>query len=235
MPLPDAVIFDFDGVLVDSERLHHQTLVDGMEGVGPDTSWDFYRTHLMGMDDRDAFTYLLKRAGVEDVSDELLRDKIEKKAALFAARAAAGGVKPLPGALELVAACSAAGPVALCSGALRSDIVPILTALGVWPLFSVCVTAEDVAHSKPEPESYRLCLDRLRAAFPERVFTASSCVAVEDTPDGIASATGAGIPVLAVTTNVDRSALSATAARAVVDSLQDVASPEELFAITRPI
>ena len=70
--------------------------------------------------------------------------------------------------MECVRACAAAGPVGICSGALRSDILPVLANLGIADCFAEMVTADDVAMSKPDPACYRMCLARLAARFPER-------------------------------------------------------------------
>ena len=218
MGTPAAVLFDFDGVIVDSERLHHETMVAAMAGQGPATPWEFYREHLMGFDDRGAFAVLLERAGIEPTPEEVRR-RIARKADLFAQHAAAGRVPAFPGAADLVRACAAAGPVGLCSGALRSDVDPVLAALGLADCFSEKVTAEDVAASKPDPACYRLCVARLAARFPERGIAPATCVAIEDTDDGIVSARGAGIPVVAVATNLPADWLRAAGAAAVVDSL----------------
>ena len=218
MGLPAAVLFDFDGVIVDSERLHHETMVEAMAGDGPATPWEFYRENLMGLDDRGAFAALLKRAGIEPTPQEIRR-RIARKAALFAKHAAEGRVPAFPGAADLVRACAAAGPVGLCSGALRSDVDPVLAALGLADRFAERVTAEDVAASKPDPACYRLCVERLAAAFPARGIAPAACVAIEDTADGIAAARGAGIPAVAVATNPTAEALRAAGAAAVVDTL----------------
>ncbi len=218
MRAPAAVLFDFDGVIVDSERLHHETMVETMAGQGPATPWAFYRENLMGLDDRGAFTVLLRRAGIEPAPEELRR-RIARKAELFARHAAAGRVPAFPGAADLVRACAAAGPVGLCSGALRSDVDPVLAALGIEACFSEKVTAEDVPASKPDPASYRLCVERLAARFPDRGIAPAACVAIEDTGDGIASARGAGIPVVAVSTNLPAVLLEKAGAAAVVESL----------------
>lgn len=229
MALPAAVLFDFDGVLVDSERLHHETLVEALAGAGPETSWEFYRAHLMGLDDRGAFAVLLARAGLEPTPREIRR-RIARKAELFARHAAAGRVPAFPGAVELVRACAAAGPVGLCSGALRSDVEPVLAALGIAACFAALVTADDVPRSKPDPASYRLCLARLAERFPDRGIVPAACVALEDTVDGLASARGAGIPVVAVATNLPAATLRAAGAAAVVASLAGLA-PERLAAL----
>ncbi len=226
MGLPAAILFDFDGVIVDSERLHHETMVETMAGTGPAFDWAFYRENLMGLDDRGAFTALLKRAGVEPTPDEIRR-RIERKAVRFAAHAADGRVAAFPGAVELIRACAATGPVGLCSGALRSDIDPVLAALGIADCFSVRVTADDVHASKPDPASYRLCVERLAATFPTRGIEPATCVAIEDTTDGIASARGAGIPVVAVASNLPADVLRAAGAAVVVETLEGL-TPQRL-------
>lgn len=226
MGVPAAVLFDFDGVIVDSERLHHETMVAALGGAGPATPWAFYQENLMGLDDRGAFAVLLRRAGIEP-APEAIRACVARKAALFARRAAEGRVAAFPGAVELVRACAAAGPVGLCSGALRSDIDPVLAALEIAQCFAEKVTADDVPASKPDPASYRLCVERLAARFPERGIFPAACVALEDTADGIASARGAGVPVVAVATNLSAAVLRAAGAAAIVDTLKGL-TPEAL-------
>ena len=229
MRAPAATLFDFDGVIVDSERLHHETMVEAMDGAGPATPWEFYRERLMGLDDRGAFAVLLKRAGIEPTPEEIRR-RIAHKAELFAQHAAAGRVPAFPGAADLIRACAAAGPVGLCSGALRSDVDPVLAALGIETCFSEKVTADDVEASKPNPACYRRCVARLAARFPQRGIVPTACVAIEDTADGIASARGAGIPVVAVSTNLPAAVLRAAGAAAVVESLAGL-TPENLAAL----
>ena len=228
MGAPAAILFDFDGVIVDSERLHCETLAEAMAGAGPAFDWEFYRENLMGLDDRGAFAVLLRRAGLAPLPEEIRR-RIARKAVLFAQHAAAGRVPAFPGAVDLIRASAAAGPVGLCSGALRSDIEPVLAALGIADCFAARVTADDVPASKPDPASYRLCVARLAEKFPGRGIAPATCIAIEDTPDGIASARAAGIPVLAVATNLPAAALRAAGAAGVVATLAGL-SPAGLAA-----
>ncbi len=228
MALPAAILFDFDGVIVDSERLHHETMVEAMGGDGPETPWTFYHENLMGRDDRGAFSVLLKRADIEATPEELQR-RIDRKAVIFAQHAEDGRVAAFPGAVDLIRACAAAGPVGLCSGALRSDIEPVLEALDIGDCFSARVTADDVPASKPDPMSYRLCMEQLAALFPDRGVAPATCVAIEDTTDGIASARGAGIAVVAVASNLPAGVLQAAGAVAVIETLEGL-TPEALAA-----
>jgi beta-phosphoglucomutase len=87
--------------------------------------------------------------------------------------------------------------LAVCSGALRGEITPTLDRLGLRQAFAALVSAEDVAHSKPDPESYARAVTELGRATGRELVPAA-CAAIEDTPAGIASARGAGLPVLAV-------------------------------------
>lgn len=196
-----SVIFDFDGVIVDSERLHWAAFNRVLETP---VSWEDYIQTLIGFDDRDAFMHLLPSLGKSDL-DAL----IQQKAAAFQELLLEGGAAALPGAVELIQHLSGELPIAICSGALREDIVPIIGKLGIADAFDAIVTAEDTHISKPDPAPYRLAMQKLGV---------SNGWAIEDTPSGITSAKGAGLKVLAVTNSYDRSHLSA--ATAVVDTLE---------------
>lgn len=192
-----AVIFDFDGIIVDTEPIHFKAFQDVLRPLGLGYSWEEYLEKYIGFDDRDAFREVFRTAGRE-LEERMLGDLINKKAEVFE-NIVRMGVKPYPGVVELVTSISGVLPLALCSGALARDIWPILDQLSLTAAFDVIVTADDVRASKPDPESYLLALERLSALFPEKRVLPENCLAIEDTPSGISSAREAGLLVLAVT------------------------------------
>lgn len=213
-----AVIFDFDGVIADTEPLHYRAFQEVLKPFGLEYSWDEYVSTYIGFDDRDAFRQVFRAAGRE-LPAEGLAALINSKAGLFE-RIVHQGVTVYPGVISLISELKGAVPLALCSGALRSDILPILDSMGILDAFDVLVTADDVTESKPDPQSYLLAVERLADSFPDRNITADCCIAIEDTPSGIASATMAGVCVLAVTNSYDLGKLEG--AVHVTDSLESV-------------
>jgi beta-phosphoglucomutase len=195
---PDAVIFDFDGVIVDTEPIHYQVFQQILEPLGMGYTWQEYTDTYMGFDDRDAFREAFKAAG-KSIKPDSLQTLINQKATIFE-QVISEGVTPYPGVIELIKELTAHGiPLAISSGALRSDILPILEQLEIKHYFSHIVTADDVPQSKPHPASYLHAKEKLLSSFPDKLSIASLIYAVEDTPAGIQSAKGAGLRVVAVT------------------------------------
>lgn len=218
-----AIVFDFDGIIVDSEPLHYRAFQKVLHPLGAGFPWEAYLEKYMGFDDRDAFREAFRVAGIP-LSDTLLAELVAQKAALFQ-DVAADGVSPYPGVIQLIKAVSGVIPVALCSGALRSDIEPVLGMLSLGAAFDCMVTAEEVPASKPDPASYLLALKKLQQRFPAAAISAAESVAIEDTPAGITSASRAGLKVLSVTNSYPAAALAG--ADLIVDSLTEV-TPEIL-------
>ena len=223
--MEQAVFFDFDGVIVDSEPLHYQAYQEILAPMGMGFPWEDYMAVYIGFDDREVFGRLFGQRGrAPDAGD--LHDLMGRKAAAFLRIVRQSPPAVYPGVRALVEGLRGRVPLGLCTGALPGDIEPILSAIGLDTAFDVRVTAADVHASKPDPASYRLARERLEARHPERRFPAERCVAIEDTPAGIEAAAGAGLRVLAVATTHPRSALR-RAAR-VVDSLTEVAADDVL-------
>lgn len=217
-----GVVFDFDGVIVDSEPLHYRAFQKVLDPLGAGFTWQEYIDRYMGFDDRDAFREAFKVKGLP-LDDDTLTGLITAKALLFH-DVAAEGVSSYPGVIELVRALTGKIPLAICSGALLTDIEPVLRMLSLTDAFDCIVTADEVAASKPDPSSYRLAVQRLQQLFPEAGITAAQSIAIEDTPAGIISAKGAGLKVLAVTNSYPADSL--TAADLVVAALSAITVEE---------
>ena len=214
----EAVIFDFDGVIVDTEPLHHAAFQRTLEPLGLHFSWQEYVETYIGFDDRDAFKHAFISRG-KQLDHETLHTLIAQKAAYFE-EVIGAGVTPYPGVVELIRRLHTDKiPLAICSGALRSDIDPILAMLGISDCFDIIVTADDVAASKPDPECYLLALHRLQEVHQYH-FSAVGTVAIEDTPAGISAARGAGLRVCGVTNSYPADRLEQ--ATCVTDSLESI-------------
>jgi beta-phosphoglucomutase len=189
-----AVVFDFDGVLVDSEPLHFRALRDCLlpEGISIDEA-EYYALYA-AYDDRTAIRLALEQHGTgydADLVDLVAR----RKASLF--DELLRGIPFFPGAADLVRDLARQLPLAIASGALRSEIERILAAGGLREAFRAIVGAEDVARTKPDPMPYRHAVSLL--ARQAQGLEPEHCVAFEDTMAGIASARAAGLKVVAVT------------------------------------
>jgi beta-phosphoglucomutase len=212
-----GIVFDFDGVIVDSEPLHEATLRQAARALGMDFTHEGYVTRYIGYDDRDVLAALAKDHGRTVTTDDDAKFHALKHEA-FLSVVSSGGVRAFPGSVELIRSAAARGPVAVCSGARRHEIDPILHALGVAPLFSTIVSADDVRRSKPDPEGYLLTARRLG-------HSPSDLVAIEDTSFGVASALGAGCRAAAVCHSMPASELSSatrvfeSTARITIDAL----------------
>lgn len=204
-----AVIFDFDGVICDSESVHYQALNNVFNRYGVDVPkavhWEKYlglsdkenieavnRDYLMGLDD----------AGVLRLMEEKKRefDRLASQQSLLIE-----GVEAFVSQLA-----SADVPVAICSGALRSDIDLMLTGSAIKPMFKVIVTAEDVKNGKPNPEGYLLAYQRLSEKL-KKPLNCSQCVVFEDSQWGLQAAKAAGMRTVALATTYPKPALAGKA------------------------
>ncbi|OGL61503.1 MAG: hypothetical protein A3J27_15755 [Candidatus Tectomicrobia bacterium RIFCSPLOWO2_12_FULL_69_37] len=214
-----AIIFDFDGTIADTERLHlaafQRTL---LEELGLELTGEQYTERYLAYDDRRLFEALLRDRG-RTVPPAEFRRLLESKAAHY--ERLAGNPPLLPGAVEMIRKASARWPLAVASGALGHEVRPVLERAGLLGCFSAVVTAEMVSRGKPDPESFTLALARLGRR-------PGACLAVEDSLAGVAAAHSAGMRVLAVTTSFARDRLGE--ADRVVDSLEEASDPEALAA-----
>lgn len=211
-----AVVFDFDGVLADTERLHFVALRDALAGPGWTLSEEDYFAFYLGYDDRGCVTEFARRQGHSlegDLLTNLLRDKERRYADLFDR-----GEVLYPSARPCLERLSGRFPLAIASGSLRGEIERILEANGLRPLFKTIVGADDVAEGKPAPESYTRAVAALG-------ITGADAVAIEDSPWGLRSARSAGLRTIGITTSYPASAL--TDAGEIVSSLDEI-TPDSL-------
>jgi HAD superfamily hydrolase (TIGR01509 family) len=182
---PDAVLFDMDGLLVDTEPLWLETETEVMARLG--SSWTAADQHsLLGGNMARTVGHLLSRAARPAPAEQVAAWMLDG----MLARAAAGRVAIRPGAAELVAEVAAAGvPSALVTSSQRPFADAVLASTGFK--FPVVVTGDDVTAHKPDPAPYLLAARLLEVA-------AERCVALEDSPRGVASAQAAGCAVVAV-------------------------------------
>ena len=205
----EAILWDLDGVLVDTAGLHYRAWRQLLSELGRSLSEEEFRRTFGLRND------LILRDMLGETSDEEVERLSERKEALFRQHAA-GGVSPLPGAIDLVRRAREGGRrMALVTSTPRANIDLVLTGAGLAGAFDTIVAAEDVSRGKPDPEGYLLAARRLGVA-PER------CLVIEDAPGGIEAARRAGMRSLAVTTTRPRQDLAA--ADAVVDSLSEAAA-----------
>lgn len=193
-----AVVFDCDGILVDTEPLHYQAFQEVLGPLGLGHDYARYLDRYIGFDDRDAFLEAFREAGRPPEPGLLTRLIKAKEAALQ--RIILKGISTFPGVVELVRSLADRKvPLAVASGALRREVNAFIESLGLTGLFCVIVAADEVKRSKPDPETYLVALERMRSYLKDESLDPRACVAIEDTPAGIESAESAGLHVVGVT------------------------------------
>jgi beta-phosphoglucomutase len=214
-----AIVFDFDGVLADSEPLHLRSYQEVLAPLGVTLTRDEYYADLLGFDDEGVFKRLAEAHGWP-MDKRRLAALIEEKGRVFDEIIASGDVL-YPASAACVERMAARFPLGIASGALRYEIEAILRAGRLDRHFRFIVASGDTPESKPSPDPYR------RAAELHGVPPAS-CVAVEDSRWGVESAKAAGLLCIAITNTYPREQLMM--ADRVVDSLDDV-TPEFVLSL----
>lgn len=205
-----AIVFDFDGVLADSEPLHLATLQEVLSALGVTLTREDYYANFLGYTDEDVFRHLAARHGW-DLDAGKLAALIAQKSVLFDDAVASGNVL-YPGAAACVERLARAFPLGIASGALRHEIEQVLAGAGLARRFRFIVAAGDTMNSKPAPDPYQRAAE-LHGVAP------SACVAIEDSRWGIQSAKAAGMKCVGITNTYPASELSA--ADAVVATLSE--------------
>jgi HAD superfamily hydrolase (TIGR01509 family) len=191
-----AIVFDFDGVIVNSEPLHFQGYRDVLADQGVALTEPDYYAHYLGFDDVGAFAAIGRRHGVA-WSDAEIENLVARKAVRLEALERDVSLL-LPGAADAIRRASAAVPIAIASGARGEEIRRLLRREGLSGCFTAIVAAEDTAVSKPAPEPYLRAVRLLAPAWGGRL-RPSDCIAIEDSHWGLESARAAGLRTIAVT------------------------------------
>lgn len=195
-----AILFDFNGVLVDDEPIHCELLRRALGEEGLELTEAEYYEKYLGLDDRTAFTRALEEAG-EEVTPHRLFRLVARKSTYYQIQVRDRGFPVAKGAVDLVRTAHGAGlMLGVVSGALRDEVEGALDQMTVRECFKCLVTADDVQAGKPDPEGYRLGLTQLNSTppLPDRLLHPHEVLAIEDSPTGLEAAARSGFSTLAI-------------------------------------
>ncbi len=191
--MPRAILFDFNGVIVNDEPQHCDALIAALATYGFTLERSEYYRRYLGFDDRECFRFTFERMGLP-ADEALLAEAIGRKAALYE-RAIRSTLELVPGSADFIRRAAGGGyRLAVVSGALRREIELILGEADLRTNFEVIVAAEDVSRCKPDPEGYGAA--RAALGVPAR-----ECVVIEDSRPGLEAARQAGLRCAMITTS----------------------------------
>jgi beta-phosphoglucomutase len=202
--IPAAIVFDFDGVIADSEPLHLRAFQETLREVaGIELSPDEYYRRYLGYDDEGAVRAVLTDRGMAD-GEARVAAIVEDKAKRLPELLSSPDVL-MPGAAACITRLAASRPLAIASGARREEIELVLVARGLAGPFDVIVAAGETPRSKPHPDPYARAVSLLaeQGRIPPGT-SPSRCVAIEDSHWGIASARQAGLRCVGITSSYAR-------------------------------
>ncbi len=187
---PAAIIFDFDGVMFDTEMVHGQAFVDTLNGYGVTLDLNEAIREFVGHNDRAIIKKIPERhAPLETVStDVIAKEKTKRYAELTAV-----GMEPLNGLREFIAHWQGRTKMGVCSGSRTSEIERLLKMAGLRDSIETIVSSDDVHASKPDPEGYLRTRDLLANGQP---LSCGECLVFEDSIAGVAAAMSAGMCVV---------------------------------------
>lgn len=201
----EAIIFDFDGVILDSEPLHYDACCVVFNSIGIKLSYKEYRNDYLGLADKEMFPKLLHNKKYSFSADEISSLIQQKVAAYTEIITTHKNLPVLPNFEQFILELAARNKkMAICSGSTRKEIAVVLSNYKegkLQPYFEFIVTAEDVQVGKPSPEGYLLTAKHL-------AISPSSCLVIEDTPHGITAAKRAGMQVIGLCTSYEHHELS---------------------------
>ncbi len=197
---PQAFFFDFDGVVVDSERQHMLATLEALKDR-PDLlfSEKYYFEELLGFDDVGMFEFLWDKNNAT-LTDEELKARMLAKNQILMKRLETESIF-FPGVIDFIKSFKSKNiPIAVVSGARRKEILSCINKGNLQAAFEFVVSADDVQRSKPDPESYSKGFAQMQSLVPN--LDVKNCWVIEDSPTGIESAKGAGMKVIGITNSL---------------------------------
>lgn len=194
-----AVIFDFNGVIINDEPLHQKLLEKILieENVRPEAGE--YRALCVGRSDRACLFDILSRRG-RALTDAYLDGLIQRKSQVYLAEIATLDPLPTyPGLEDIIFQFRAAQiPLAVVSGAKRQEIETVLDRSNLATNFDLIVSSDDIKTSKPDPTGLLVAVEQLQQQYPDSDLAPANCLVIEDSPAGIEAAKRAGMSVVGV-------------------------------------
>ena len=197
--MTEAVLFDFNGVLVDDESQHCDALRSILADEGLTLSREEYYADYLGLDDRTGFVQAFQRAN-RTLTTELLDRMVEGKSRIYQ-QLIERSLTMVPGADEFVRDAGKRYRLGIVSGALRREIDLVLSHTTIADRFEVIIAAGDVPRCKPDPAGFLAAHAAFNRHSPQKPIAARACVVIEDSLPGLAAARAAGMPCVMLATS----------------------------------
>jgi beta-phosphoglucomutase len=214
-----AVIFDFDGVIADTEPLHLAAFNKVLDKYGVEIPKETYYEEYLGFNDHDCFE-ILKKAHPLKLGKISVKTLMQQKAKAYLdiIKEEPSVISHVPEFLRMLARNNIL--LAICSGGLRNEIETVLLQARLNDFFEIIVSADEVKKGKPDPQGFILTLEMLNSRHPGKTIKAADCVVIEDSHWGIEAAAAAGMHIVAVTNSYEQDELAK--AELVIDNLGDL-------------
>ena len=207
------IIFDFDGVILDSENSHFIAFNEGLKNLNINISEDEYYSKYISLDDRGVITNVVNDKNISVTNEEI--DMIIKNKNDYFESRLIDNSKLFPGVEELIIQLSKNFVLSIGSGANRSEIIKTLKNNNIYDYFEIIVSANEVNNPKPNPETYNRVLDNINTDF-----NINEIIVIEDSPGGIEAAKSAGLKCIAITNTFDNKELGK--ADIIVSNYEDI-------------